>query len=90
MNKSELVDHIAGSANISKAAALCAVNAMIAAIETTLKNGGEVSLAGFGTFRIAKRKVRTGFNLQTGEILEVKSPRTPEFRAGKRIKDAVK
>lgn len=89
MNKSELIDQIASSADISKAAAGRAVDATIAAVKTALKKGGEVSLVGFGTFYVGKRAARTGRNPQTGASIKIKAAKIPKFRAGKGLKDAV-
>ena len=75
MNKSELIDQIASSADISKAAAGRALEAMIAAVGTTLKKGDEVSLVGFGTFYVGKRAARTGRNPQTGAPLRIEAAR---------------
>ena len=89
MNKSELIDQIASSADISKAAAERSLEATIAAVKTTLKKGDEVSLIGFGTFYVSKREERDGRNPQTGEVIKIKSAQVPKFRAGKALKDAV-
>ncbi len=89
MNKNELIDRIANSADISKAAAARAVDATIAAVSAALKEGGEVSLVGFGTFFVGRRAARTGRNPQTGESIEIKEAKVPKFRAGKALKDAV-
>ncbi|GHU06271.1 DNA-binding protein HU-beta [Betaproteobacteria bacterium] len=89
MNKSELIDQIASSADISKAAAERSLEATIAAVKTTLKKGDEVSLIGFGTFYVSKREARDGRNPQNGEVIKIKSAQVPKFRAGKALKDAV-
>ncbi|WP_305072968.1 HU family DNA-binding protein [Propionivibrio sp.] len=89
MNKTELIEQIAASADISKAAATRALDAVIDAVQTTLKAGGEVSVVGFGTFCVGERAARTGRNPQTGESIEIKAGRVPKFRAGKALKDAV-
>jgi len=89
VNKNELIDRIASSADISKAAATRAVDATIAAVKAALKEGNEVSLVGLGTFYVAKRAARTGRNPQTGESIEIKEAKVPKFRAGKALKDAV-
>jgi DNA-binding protein HU-beta len=89
MNKSELIDWIARSADISKAAAGRALEAMIEAVKATLKEGGEVSLVGFGAFHVVKRAARTGHNPQTGAALKIEAARIPKFRAGKALKDVV-
>jgi DNA-binding protein HU-beta len=89
MNKSEMIEHIAAQADISKAAAGRALDALIGGIKTTLKRGGSVSLVGFGTFVVGKRAARTGRNPRTGAAIKIKSAKLPKFRAGKGLKDAV-
>ncbi len=90
MNKSELVEHIAGSADISKAAATRALDAVVSAVRTTLKKGGTVSLVGFGSFSVTKRAARTGRNPRTGAAIKIKAAKIPKFRPGKALKDALK
>jgi DNA-binding protein HU-beta len=90
MNKSELIDAIAKSADISKAAAGRALDATVEAIKKSLKNGELVTLVGFGTFYVSKRAARTGRNPRTGAALKIKAAKIPKFRAGKGLKDAVK
>ncbi|MDH5855877.1 HU family DNA-binding protein [Lampropedia aestuarii] len=90
MNKTELVEHIAANADISKAAAARALDATIEAIKTTLKKGGSVAVVGFGTFEVSKRAARKGRNPQTGAEIKIKAAKVPKFRAGKALKDAVK
>ncbi|GGC00632.1 MAG: HU family DNA-binding protein [Oxalicibacterium faecigallinarum] len=89
MNKTELIDHIAGSADISKAAATRALDSIIGAVKTTLKKNGTVTLVGFGTFSVGKRAARTGRNPRTGEAIKIKSAKVPKFKPGKALKDAV-
>ena len=89
MNKSELIDQIAKSADISKAAAGRALDATVGAIRTSLKKGGMVTLVGFGTFYVGKRASRSGRNPRTGAAIKIKAARVPKFRAGKALKDAV-
>ena len=89
MNKSELIDHIATSADISKAAAGRALDSLIGAVKTTLKKNGTVTLVGFGTFSVGKRAARTGRNPRTGEAIKIKSAKVPKFKPGKALKDAV-
>ncbi len=89
MNKSELIDAIAESADISKAAAGRALDAVISSITGALKNGEQVVLVGFGTFSVKERAARTGRNPQTGEPIEISAARIPGFKAGKALKDAV-
>ena len=89
MNKSELIDQIAKSADLSKAAAGRALDATVAAVKTALKKGGEVTLVGFGTFYVSKRAARSGRNPRTGATIKIKAAKVPKFRAGKALKDAV-
>lgn len=89
MNKTELIDQIATSADLSKAAAGRALEATFEAIKTALKNDDMVALAGFGTFYAGKRAARSGRNPRTGEAIEIKEAKVPKFRAGKGLKDAV-
>lgn len=89
MNKSELIDHIAKQADISKAAAQRALDAVIGGVQTTLKKGGSVSLVGFGTFAVTKRQPRQGRNPRTNEPIKIKASKVPKFRAGKALKDAI-
>jgi DNA-binding protein HU-beta len=89
VNKSELIDHIAGQADISKAAAGRALEAVIGAVKTTLKKGGTVSIVGFGTFSVTKRQARTGRNPRTGAAIKIKASKLPKFRPGKGLKDAL-
>ena len=89
MNKTELVDQIATAADISKAAAARALDAAVASITEALKKGDSVSLIGFGTFYVGERAARTGRNPRTGKTLEIKAAKSPKFRAGKGLKDAV-
>ncbi|HEX5389208.1 MULTISPECIES: HU family DNA-binding protein [Hydrogenophaga] len=89
MNKSELVEHIANQADISKAAATRALDAITGAVRTTLKKGGTVSLVGFGSFSVTKRPARTGRNPRTGAAIKIKSAKVPKFRPGKALKDAL-
>ena len=89
MNKTELIDAIADSADISKAAAGRALNGAIEAIQKALKKGQTVSLVGFGSFYVAERAARTGRNPRTGDTIKIKKAKSPKFRAGKALKDAV-
>jgi DNA-binding protein HU-beta len=89
VNKSELIEHIAEKADISKAAAARALEAMIDGVKVTLKKGQAVSLVGFGTFAVTKRVARSGRNPRTGAEIDIKSAKVPKFRAGKGLKDAV-
>lgn len=89
MNKSELIEAIAASADIPKAAATRALDAMIDAVTETLKNGDSVALVGFGTFSVKERAARTGRNPQTGAPINIAAAKVPGFKAGKALKDAV-
>ena len=89
MNKSELIDHIANAAGISKAAAARALDATTEAISGALKKGDMVTLIGFGTFYVGERSARSGRNPRTGATINIKAAKSPKFRAGKALKDAV-
>ena len=89
MNKSELIDAVADSADLPKAAATRAVDALFAAVSASLKKGDQVSLVGFGTFLVRERAARTGRNPRTGEEIKIQSSKVPAFKAGKALKDAV-
>jgi DNA-binding protein HU-beta len=90
MNKADLVATIASSSDISKAAAAKALNAFTSTVTKSLKKGNKVTLVGFGTFSVAKRKARNGVNPQTGEKIKIKARKVPKFTCGKALKDAVK
>ncbi|AJY50574.1 MAG: DNA-binding protein HU-beta [Halomonas sp.] len=89
MNKSELIEAIAASADIPKAAATRALDAMVESVTDSLKKGDSVSLVGFGTFAIKERAARTGRNPQTGQPIQISAAKVPSFKAGKALKDAV-
>ncbi|GEK46083.1 HU family DNA-binding protein [Halomonas pacifica] len=89
MNKSELIEAIAASADIPKAAATRALDAMVEAVTDSLKKGDSVSLVGFGTFAVKERAARTGRNPQTGQPIEISAAKVPSFKAGKALKDSV-
>ncbi len=89
MNKTELVDAIVSDAKVSKKEAEAVVNAFTANVTKALKKGDKVTLIGFGTFEVGKRSARTGRNPQTGETIKIKAAKTPKFKAGKALKDAV-
>jgi DNA-binding protein HU-beta len=89
VNKSDLVDAIAKSADISKAAAARSLDATVESIKKALKKGDTVSLVGFGTFKVGKRAARNGRNPRTGETIKIKAAKVPKFSAGKGLKDAV-
>ncbi len=89
MNKSELIDAVAASADLSKAAAARAVDALVDTIADALKKDEQVTLVGFGTFSVRKREARTGRNPRTGETIKIKASKVPTFKPGKALKDAV-
>jgi DNA-binding protein HU-beta len=89
VNKSELIDHIAESADISKASAGRALDAFVDSVSDTLKSGDQVALVGFGTFSVRERAARKGRNPQTGAEIDIAAAKVPGFKAGKALKDAV-
>lgn len=89
VNKSELIEAIAQEAGISKAAAQKALDATTNAVTDALKKGDTVTLVGFGTFYVGERAERQGRNPKTGEPLTIAAAKTPKFRAGKALKDAL-
>ncbi|MDP2760201.1 MAG: HU family DNA-binding protein [Sideroxyarcus sp.] len=88
-NKADLIEAIAQSADLSKAAAGRALEAVIASIKDSLKNGEQVSLVGFGTFYVGERAARDGRNPLTGAAIKIKAAKIPRFRASQGLKDAV-
>ena len=90
MNKSDLIEHIAKQADISKAAATRALDAIVGGVKTTLKKSGSVTIVGFGTFAVTKRAARTGRNPRTGAAIKIKAAKVPKFKPGKALKDAIK
>ncbi|MHA3079528.1 HU family DNA-binding protein [Acinetobacter sp. ANC 5502] len=90
MNKSQLIKKITASANLTQAQATAALQAFETSIIDELANGGEVTLTGFGTFKVIERAARTGRNPKTGESLEIAASKVPSFKAGKALKDALK
>jgi len=90
MNKSELIEHIARQADISKAAATRALDAVVGGVKSTLKKSGSVTIVGFGTFAVTKRAARTGRNPRTGTAIKIKAAKVPKFRPGKALRDALK
>jgi|TARA_B100000497_G_scaffold22602_1_gene26511 DNA-binding protein HU-beta len=89
VNKQELIENIAESADITKAAAGRALDSMIDSVTGALKEGDSVVLVGFGTFTVRDRAARTGRNPQTGEEIQIAAAKVPAFKAGKALKDAV-
>ncbi|MCG8324509.1 MAG: HU family DNA-binding protein [Thiotrichales bacterium] len=89
MNKAELIDVIADSADLSKASAGRALDAALDTITNAMKKGDSVTLVGFGTFSVRKRAARTGRNPRTGESISIKAAKVPAFKPGKALKDAL-
>jgi DNA-binding protein HU-beta len=89
MNKAELIDAVAASANLSKADAGRAVDAVVDAIAKSLKRGQQVAVVGFGTFSVKHRNARQGRNPRTGETIQIAASNVPGFKAGKALRDAV-
>ncbi len=89
MNKSELVQKVAETADIQKSVAAKAIDAVIESIKDSLKEGDTVTLIGFGTFTVRERSARTGRNPRTGDPIEIKEAKVPVFKPGKALKDAV-
>jgi DNA-binding protein HU-beta len=89
MNKSDLIGKVAESAGLSRQDATRAVEAAIDSIVETLKQGEDVRLVGFGTFQVVKRAAGVGRNLRTGEAIKIPESKTPKFRAGQVLKDAI-
>ena len=89
MSKGDLIESVAKSAAISKAKAGVAVNSVFDTISKSLKKGKGVTLVGFGSFSVVKRKARNGRNPQTGATIKIKASKAPKFKAGKGLKDAV-
>ena len=85
MNKAELINKIADDTGITKTQANAAIDSFVEAVSKTLKNGGKVTLVGFGTFTISKRKARKGRNPQTGEEISIKARKVARFKAGKEL-----
>jgi len=89
MNKTELIEAMADSADISKAAAGRALEGMVEAITKAVKSGDTVSVIGWGTFSLRERAARTGRNPKTGAEIQIPASKSPAFKAGKAFKDAV-
>ncbi len=90
MNKTELVEAVASRAGLSKADADRAVNALVDAVEGALVRGEKVTVTGFGTFEVRDRAARMGRNPQTGAPLHIPATKSPAFKSGKGLKDAVR
>lgn len=89
MNKQDLVNKVADTADIPKSKATLAVDAVLEAIKTSLKKGDAVRLVGFGTFSVSQRAATTGRNPRTGEKINIPASKQAKFKAGKELKEAV-
>lgn len=89
MNKADLIDKMAADADITKTAAAAALDSLLEGVTRSLKKGDKVTLVGFGTFSVSKRKARTGRNPQTGATIHIGAKKVPKFTAGKALKDSV-
>jgi DNA-binding protein HU-beta len=89
MNKDDLIRAVAEQAQMTKANAAQAVNAVFESITGSLKKGDPVTLVGFGSFKVSKRAARQGRNPRTGEPISIAAATVPSFSAGKGLKDAV-
>ena len=90
MTKAELIDKVATSTGLSKADATRALDATLNSVRSALKKGQKVTLVGFGTFSVTKRKSRKGRNPRTGAPITIPAAKIPKFSAGKALKDSVK
>lgn len=90
MTKQNLVDRISDVAGMTKVDAAKALDALSDVVMAALKKGEKVTWTGFGTFEVRKREARMGRNPQTGAPLHIPATKTPAFKAGKSLKDAVK
>jgi len=89
MNKATLIEKISVDAGITKTAAATAVDSLIEGVTGALKKNQRVTLVGFGTFGVSKRKARTGRNPQTGETIKIKAKRAVRFKPGKQLESAL-
>ncbi|WP_447640062.1 MULTISPECIES: HU family DNA-binding protein [Chitinophagaceae] len=89
MNKAELIATVAEGASISKAQANAAIDSFTEAIQKTLKKGDKVTLVGFGTFSVSKRKARKGRNPKTGEAIKIKAKKVARFKPGKALSEKI-
>ncbi|MEI6462510.1 MAG: HU family DNA-binding protein [bacterium] len=90
MNKADLVAHVASKTGATKKLAAESVEAVLAAVTSSLKKGDSVTLTGFGTFKVVARKARTGRNPQTGATIKIPATKVPRFSAGKALKESVR
>ncbi len=89
MNKNELISHVAEEAGLTKVDATKALEAVLSGVQSCLKNGEKLTLVGFGTFDINRRKATTGRNPRTGEEIQIAAANVVKFKAGKQLKESV-
>ncbi len=89
MNKTELIAAIADKTDVSKKDTEATLKAFVDVVTAALKKDDKVQIVGFGTFEVAKRAARTGRNPQTGKSMKIKASKSPKFKAGKALKDAL-
>lgn len=89
MNKAQLIESIAADTDLPKSSVAKVLDSLTSQVSRALKKGDAVTLIGFGTFSVGKRAARTGRNPRTGAAIQIKAAKTPKFKAGKALKDAV-
>ena len=89
MNKTELIAAMAENSGLSKKDSEAALKAFVEAVSEALTKDDKVQIVGFGTFEVAKRAAREGRNPQTGKAMKIKASKSPKFKAGKALKDAL-
>ncbi len=89
MNKSELIDQLALSTELNRATATRVIDTLLDVISDRLRQGDTVTLSGFGTFTVSNRAARNGRNPRTGEMIAIPASKSPRFKAGKGLKDAL-
>lgn len=90
MTKAELIDIIAKESEITKVAAEKAINSLTRNVEKTLRKGDKITLTGFGTWMVSRRKARKGLNPQTKKPISIPAAKVPKFKAGKQLKAAIR
>ena len=89
MNKAELIAKISEDAGITKTQANASIDSFVEAVQKTLKKGDKVTLVGFGTFSVTKRKARNGRNPKTGETIKIKAKKVAKFKPGKDLSEKI-
>ncbi len=89
MNKNELIEELSDKTGFTKSDTKKFIDKYVEVVSKSLKKGRDVQLVGFGTFKVTKRKARTGRNPQTGKEIKIPAKKVPAFRAGKALKDSV-